>query len=174
MEIHSFTHSNIHVLLTLSWIGIRQIIRWFILTDFYTMWLDINTYFGSKFSFYRSPSCHVALYAQLFDTINVNYQQSNKLQVMQIIWNVMPYSQHFTFHWKLLVYFYHRRSSNSSSSRCLFLRRRMKVDAFWVTCSLPTTCLKRRQAIKCLSDAPICVLIPSSPSPPNATIINHP
>ena len=82
---------------------IRQIIRWFILTDFYTMWLDINTYFGSKFSFYRSPSCRVALYAQLFDTINVNYQQSNKLQVMQIIWNVMLYSQHFTFHWKLLV-----------------------------------------------------------------------
>ena len=82
---------------------IRQIIRWFILTDFNTMWLDINTYFGSKFSFYRSPSCRVALYAQLFDTINVKYQQSNKLQVMQIIWNVMLYSQHFTFHWKLLV-----------------------------------------------------------------------
>ena len=60
-------------------------------------------YFGSKFSFYRSPSCRVALYARLFDTINVNYQQSNKLQVMQIIWNVMLYSQHFTFHWKLLV-----------------------------------------------------------------------
>ena len=91
------------LLITLSWTGIRQIIRWFILTDFNTMWLDINTYFGSKFSFYRSPSCRVALYAQLFDTINVKYQQSNKLQVMQIIWNVMLYSQHFTFHWKLLV-----------------------------------------------------------------------
>ena len=82
MEIHSFSHSNVRVLLTLSWTGIRQIQ---ILTDFNTMWLDINTYFGSKFSFYQSPSCRVALYAQLFDTINVNYQQSNKLQVMQII-----------------------------------------------------------------------------------------
>ena len=94
---------RLRALITLSWTGIRQIILWFILTDFNTMWLDINTYFGSKFSFYRSPSCRVALYAQLFDTINVNYQQSNKLQVMQIIWNVMLYSQHFTFHWKLLV-----------------------------------------------------------------------
>ena len=103
-----------------------------------------------------------------------NINNRNKLQLMQIIWNVMLYSQHFTFHWKLLVYFYHRRSSNSSSSRCRFLRRRMKVDALWVTCSLPTTCLKRRQAIKCPSDAPICVLIPSSPSPSNVTIINHP
>ena len=99
----SLQHSR--ALITLSWTGIRQIICWIILMDFYTIMyqLDINTYFGSKFSFYRSPSCRVALYAQLFDTINVNYQQSNKLQVMQIIWNVMLYSQHFTFHWKLLV-----------------------------------------------------------------------
>ena len=36
----------------------------------------INTYFGSKFSFYRSSSCRIALHAQLFDTVNVKYQQS--------------------------------------------------------------------------------------------------
>jgi len=32
-----------------------------------------------------------------------NINNRNKLQLMQIIWNVMLYSQHFTFHWKLLV-----------------------------------------------------------------------
>ena len=66
------------------------------------MELDINTDFGPKFSFYRWPSCCVALHAQLFDNwlmSNIN----NKLQLMQIISNVMLYSQHFTFHWKLLV-----------------------------------------------------------------------
>ena len=32
-----------------------------------------------------------------------NINNRNKLQLMQIISNVMLYSQHFTFHWKLLV-----------------------------------------------------------------------
>ena len=41
------------------------------------MQLDINTYFGYKFSFYQSPLCHVALHAQLFDKVNIKYQQSN-------------------------------------------------------------------------------------------------
>ena len=50
--------------------------RWFILTDFYTMSLHINTYFGSNFSFYRSPSCRVALHARLFHTVYVRYQKS--------------------------------------------------------------------------------------------------
>ena len=41
---------------------------------------------------------------ELFDTVNVKYQQSKYwLQLMQIIWNAMLYSQHFTFDWKLLV-----------------------------------------------------------------------
>ena len=54
------------------------------------MELDINTDFGPKFSFYRWPSCCVALHAQLFDNwlmSNIN----NKLQLMQIISNVMLY-----------------------------------------------------------------------------------
>ena len=37
LEIHSFTHSNARVLITLSWTGFRQIIPCFILTDVYTM-----------------------------------------------------------------------------------------------------------------------------------------
>ena len=37
LEIHSFTDSIARLLLTLSWTGFRQIIRRFILTDFYTM-----------------------------------------------------------------------------------------------------------------------------------------
>ena len=41
----------------------------------YTMQLDIITYCGSKFSFYWLPS-YVALHAQLFDMVNVKYQQS--------------------------------------------------------------------------------------------------
>ena len=42
------------------------------------MKLDINTYFGSKFRFCRSPSCRVALHehVQLFDKVNMKYQQS--------------------------------------------------------------------------------------------------
>ena len=52
------------------------VIRWFILTDFYTMSLHINTYFVSNFSWYRSPSCRVALHAQLFHTVDVRYQKS--------------------------------------------------------------------------------------------------
>ena len=68
------------------------------------MQLDINTYFLSKFSFHRSPSCRVALHEQLFDTVNViNINNRNKLQLIQIIRNVMLYSQKLTFHWKLLV-----------------------------------------------------------------------
>ena len=39
------------------------------------LYLVINTYFGSKFS-YWSPLSRVALHAQLFDTVNVKYQQS--------------------------------------------------------------------------------------------------
>ena len=35
-----------------------------------------------------------------------NINNRNKLQLMQIIWNVMLHSQQFTFHWKLLVLFY--------------------------------------------------------------------
>ena len=38
---------------------------------------------------------------------NINNQL---MQLMQIIWNAMLYSQHFTFHWKLPVleiYLYH-------------------------------------------------------------------
>ena len=95
---------RLRALITLSWTGIRQIILWFILTDFNTMWLYINTYFGSKFSFYRSPSCHVVfnMHSYLTRLMSIINNQ-NKLQVMQIIWNVMLYSQHFTFHWKLLV-----------------------------------------------------------------------
>ena len=33
--------------------------------------------------------------------VDINHR--NKLQLIQTIWNAMLYSQHFTFHWKLLV-----------------------------------------------------------------------
>ena len=92
MEIQSFTHSNARVLWTLSWTGFRQIIPWFILTDFWCKHLfDL---FWFKVQFYRSPSCRVALHAQLFEThlTLLSAIEINKLQLMQIIWNVVPYS----------------------------------------------------------------------------------
>ena len=49
-------------------------------------------------------SSRVALHAQLFDTVMSNISNRNKLQLIQIIWNVMLYSQHFTFNSKLLVF----------------------------------------------------------------------
>ena len=67
--------------------------------------------FGSKFRFYRSPSCRVALHVQLFDALLMsNINNRNELQLIQIIWNAMFYSQHFTFHWKPLVYLQARAS----------------------------------------------------------------
>ena len=73
------THDSISfapalVLLTLSWTGFRQYADLF--SRFFTQCSLINTYFGSNFSFYRSPSCRVASHALLFETINVKYHQS--------------------------------------------------------------------------------------------------
>ena len=105
MEIQSFTHSNVRVLWTLSWTGFRQIIPWFNLTDFW--YKHLFDLFWFKVQFYRSPSCRY-MYSYL-TRLMWNINNLNRLQLMQIIWNVMLYSQHFTFHWNLLVVIYYGR-----------------------------------------------------------------
>ena len=79
--------------LNISWTGFRQIIRWFILTDFYTIVAWLHTLF------FTYVSCCVSYLTLLM----ANIKNRKKLQLIQTIWDVMLYSQHFTFHWKLLV-----------------------------------------------------------------------
>ena len=77
---------------------------WIVLN--YAMWNSLIFYhwllipFSVSVSGFQNPSFSAAGYlTRLISNIN----NRNKLQLMQIIWNVMLYSQHFIFHWKLLL-----------------------------------------------------------------------
>ena len=98
-------------------------------------------------------SCSVIYLTQLMSNIN----NRNKLQLMQIFWNVMLYSPHFTLHWKLLVtYTLHPKISNEagfghrhpgwSRRRPISLLRsptsnyRTLAYPFWNLCDKLTSC----------------------------------
>ena len=49
---------------------------------------------------FKVPFLSIALNSCRVVLSNINHR--NKLQLIQTIWNAMLYSQHFTFHWKLL------------------------------------------------------------------------
>ena len=87
----------------------------------------------------------------VFDTVNLKYQQSKKLQLMQIIGNVMLNSQHFTFHRKLLVL--------DSRIRFVFksrLKQPVHIMAFallFCTITLPIQCTTHWSPFKGVSNA---------------------
>ena len=62
------------------------------LTDFYTTVVWFHTLF------FTYVSCCVSYLTLLM----ANIKNRKKLQLIQTIWDVTLYSQHFTFHWKLL------------------------------------------------------------------------
>ena len=64
-----------------------------ILTDFHTIVAWLHTLV------FTYMSCGVSYLTLLM----ANIKNRKKLQLIQTIWDVMLYSQHFTFHWKLLV-----------------------------------------------------------------------
>ena len=65
-------------------------------------WYKHLFWFKVQFLSIAFVSCSVYMHSCVTRLIS-NINNRNKLQLMQIIWNVMLYSQHFTFHRKLLV-----------------------------------------------------------------------
>ena len=79
--------------ITLSWAGFRQIIRFFI----NLAWYKYSFWFKVQFLSIAFGSCCVTC------TVIWHSWWQNTLQLILIIWNAMLYSQHFTYHWNLLV-----------------------------------------------------------------------
>ena len=76
-----------------GWVG-RQLIL-----------LEIDLYVFSSKSYLTVILRGLAGYERILRSLLLmaNIKNRKKLQLIQTIWDVMFYSQHFTFHWKLLV-----------------------------------------------------------------------
>ena len=72
-------------------------------TLIYSYWLLYNVawYKHLNVFWFKVQFLSIALNSSRVVLSNINHR--NKLQLIQTIWNAMLYSQHFTFHWKLLV-----------------------------------------------------------------------
>ena len=109
-----------------------------------------HLWFKVQFLSIAFVSCSVYMHSCVTRLIS-NINNRNKLQLMQIIWNVMLYSHHFTFHRKLLVL--------DSRIRFVFksrLKQPVHIMAFallFCTITLPIQCTTHWSPFRGVSNA---------------------